>query len=151
MADKIVDVYLDVCALNRPFDDQHQMRVRLETDAVLLILENVRTQVLRLCVSPVHSIEIAATPDLGRRRSVKILLGELGVQVTVERIVAHKRAGGLHHQGMRVADAAHLAYAEAVGCDFVTVDDRLLRQCRRMGVRTWFGTPIAFCDKETLQ
>jgi hypothetical protein len=37
-------VYLDVSALCRPFDDQAQMRIRLETDAVLLILSHVRSK-----------------------------------------------------------------------------------------------------------
>lgn len=151
VADKIVDIYLDVCALNRPFDDQHQMRIRLETDAVLLILANVRTQALRLCISPVHHAEIAAAPDPARKRSVQVLLDELGMQVIVERNVARRRSQELYAQGMGVADAAHVAYAEATGCDFITVDDRLLRQCRRIGVQIWFGTPIAFCDKETLR
>jgi len=32
-------IYLDVCCLNRPFDDQTQDRICLETKAVLLILE----------------------------------------------------------------------------------------------------------------
>ena len=32
-------LYLDVCCLNRPFDDQSQNRVRLEAEAVLSILE----------------------------------------------------------------------------------------------------------------
>jgi hypothetical protein len=32
-------VYLDVCCLNRPFDDQQQDRVHLEAEAVLLILK----------------------------------------------------------------------------------------------------------------
>jgi len=151
VADKIIDVYLDVCALNRPFDDQQQIRIRLETDAVLLILANVRTQALRLCMSPVHQVEIAAAPDPARKRSVQTMLNDLGVQVTVDRKMARQRAETLHAQGMGVADAVHVAYAEAAGCDFVTVDDRLLRQCRRIGVQTWFGTPIAFCDKEMLQ
>jgi hypothetical protein len=31
-------IYLDVCCLNRPFDDQTQDRIRLETEAVMLIL-----------------------------------------------------------------------------------------------------------------
>ena len=35
-------VYLDLCALNRPLDDQGQIRVRLEADAVSLILSHVR-------------------------------------------------------------------------------------------------------------
>jgi hypothetical protein len=28
-------IYLDLCCVNRPFDDQHQARVRLEAEAVL--------------------------------------------------------------------------------------------------------------------
>ena len=36
-------VYLDVCCLNRPFDDQSQDRIKLETDAVLSILDNCQT------------------------------------------------------------------------------------------------------------
>ena len=32
-------VYLDACCLNRPFDDQTQPRVRLEAEAISLILE----------------------------------------------------------------------------------------------------------------
>ena len=32
-------IYLDVSCLNRPFDDQTQARIRLEAEAVLLILE----------------------------------------------------------------------------------------------------------------
>ena len=35
-------IYLDVCVLSRPFDDQQQLRIRLETDAVNLILSQVR-------------------------------------------------------------------------------------------------------------
>ncbi len=30
-------LYLDVCCLNRPFDDQRQERVRLETEALLIV------------------------------------------------------------------------------------------------------------------
>ena len=31
-------IYMDVCALSRPFDDQRYPRIRLETEAVNLIL-----------------------------------------------------------------------------------------------------------------
>ena len=34
-------VYLDVSCLNRPFDDQSQARIALESQAVVLILEKV--------------------------------------------------------------------------------------------------------------
>lgn len=35
----ITGIYLDTSVYNRPFDDQYQTRVRLETEAFLLILE----------------------------------------------------------------------------------------------------------------
>jgi hypothetical protein len=56
-------VYLDVSALCRPFDDQNQMRIRLETDAVMLILGHVRSKALTLVVSPTHDVEVQAIED----------------------------------------------------------------------------------------
>jgi hypothetical protein len=32
-------IYVDVCCLNRPFDNQTQDRIRLEAEAVILILK----------------------------------------------------------------------------------------------------------------
>jgi len=37
-------VYLDVCCLNRPFDDQTQDRIHLESEAVLLILKHIENE-----------------------------------------------------------------------------------------------------------
>ncbi len=34
----MIRIYLDACCLNRPFDDQTQARIRLEAEAVLIIL-----------------------------------------------------------------------------------------------------------------
>jgi hypothetical protein len=35
-------IYLDVCTFNRPFDEQAQMKIRLETEAKLYIQASVR-------------------------------------------------------------------------------------------------------------
>ena len=144
-------VYLDVCALNRPLDDQSQMRIRLEADAVSLILSHVRSQSHALAVSPVHHAEVAANPDPSRRSHVQLLLQELGSQIVFDRVASRRRAEELVNLGMGTGDAAHVALAEQAGCDFVTCDDRLLRQCRRIGIAVWFGSPVAFCDKEDLE
>ncbi len=144
-------IYLDVCALNRPLDDQNQMRIRLEADAVSLILSHVRAHTLQMVVSPVHFSEAFTNPNLAKREHVQILLKEIGGEVTVDMSQARSRAEQLHELGLGVADAAHVAFAELADCDFVTVDDRLLRQLRRVGAKAWFGTPTAYCDKEDLR
>jgi predicted nucleic acid-binding protein len=50
-----------------------------------------------------------------------------------------------------VADAAHVAFAEASADVFMTCDDRLLRQCRRASVRLRVMNPIDFCLAEDLR
>ncbi len=144
-------IYLDICALNRPFDDQEQMRIRLETGAVLLILGHIRTRSIQLVVSPVHLKEALATPDLSRREHILALLREFGVEIDVDSRQVRQRAQHLLQWGLGVADAAHVAYAELSGSDFVTVDDRLIRQLQRTRLNIWSGTPIAYCDKENLR
>ena len=144
-------VYLDMCAINRPFDDQEQMRIRMESGAVHLILDHVRTGNLVLAVSNVHILEAAANPDLAKRQHVEYLLQTYGWKISVAPELTKTRAGELFQQGMGVADAAYVAIAEAVESDFVSVDDRLLRQCKRMNTTVWHGTPMAYCEKEGLQ
>lgn len=144
-------VYLDLCALNRPLDDQRQMRIRLEADAVSLILTHVRSRRLALLVSSMHMIEAGANPDTANREHIQLLLSEVGTPVGSVAVETRERAQELLAIGFGAADAVHVAIAEQVGADFVTVDDRLLRQLRRVKVGVWFGTPNAYCEKEELR
>ncbi len=144
-------VYLDVCALCRPFDDQSAIRIRLETEAVQLILSHVRAGDLMLVVSPVHAGEIGAIADPIEREHLLSALRRIGRSVQVDLNWTRERAEWLTDQGLGVADAAHLAFAEAMGADFVSCDDRLLRQCSSVQSNTWSGTPVAFCEKEELK
>jgi predicted nucleic acid-binding protein len=143
-------VYLDVCALSRPFDDQSQMRIRLEADAVQLILSYIRSGDLALIVSPMHNIEIGAIGDLAEREQLLSTLRQIGQRVSFDPQQARTRAEQLTQRGLGPADAAHLAFAEEAQADFVTCDDRLLRRYQRAQPRIWSGTPVAFCSKEDL-
>ena len=144
-------VYLDVCALCRPFDDQSQMRIRLETNAVQLIISHIRTGNLALIVSPAHDVEIVAIDNYAEREHWQLMLRQIGTRVSFDLPQARQRANILVHQGLGIADAAHLAFAEQARADFVTCDDRLLRQCHRIQPDIWCGTPITFCNKEDLR
>lgn len=144
-------VYLDVCALCRPLDDQSQIRIRLETDAVQLIVRHVRVGNLILVVSPAHDVEIAAIDNYAQREHWQLMLRWIGTRVPFDLLQIRQRAEVLVQQGLGAADAAHLAFAEQAGADFVTCDDRLLRRCRRIRSSVWCGTPITFCDKENLR
>src|SRR2546425_13267883 len=67
-------IYLDVCCLNRPFDDQRQDRVRLEAEAVLLILGRCEAGVWQWLSSAVVEEEVNNTPSSERRSRVRHIL-----------------------------------------------------------------------------
>jgi len=54
----MVSIYLDVCCLNRPFDDWTQERVRLKGDTILSIIERVRAGQWQLIGSEAIAVEL---------------------------------------------------------------------------------------------
>jgi predicted nucleic acid-binding protein len=125
-------IYLDACCLNRPFDDQRQDRIRLEAEAVLLILTHLETGKWQWIGSEVLDFEIEQTPDPQRRHRVKLLAAYAHHRVLVEQAEI-ERAQQLEALGFRSFDALHLACAESGGADvFLTTDDKLLRRATRL-------------------
>jgi hypothetical protein len=56
-------IYLDVCSLCRPFDDQDYIRIRLEIDSVNLILSKAKQGHYQLMKSKAHYLEINSISD----------------------------------------------------------------------------------------
>jgi predicted nucleic acid-binding protein len=144
-------VYLDVCALSRPFDDQKYLRIRLETEAVNLILSKIQDGHLIMVVSPVHFAEIRAIQDTLERLELLSIVESFGVLLDVDKTIARKRADELVSWGFGPADAAHVAFAEAGKARFITCDDKLLKKCAKHGLLTWYGNPVLFCTEEDLR
>ena len=67
-------IYLDVCCLNRPFDDQTQDRLRFECEAILTILHRCEIGQWELVTSEVIDLEISKIPEDDRKRKVAILV-----------------------------------------------------------------------------
>ena len=124
-------IYLDVCCLNRPYDDQRQDRVRLESEAVRVILSRVVSGRWAWASSDMVRREIEQIPDARRRGRVR--LQTQSATVTIEMGDSELARGKiLSAMGFGSADALHLACAEAGGVDiFLTTDDRLQRLATR--------------------
>ncbi len=124
-------VYLDVCCLNRPFDDQSQNRVRLEAEAVLSILEMAAAGKLKLASSDIIDDELSQMPDEERREKVEMLLDASSKHVSLTAGI-ERRATQFHKWNISPLDALHLASAEAAHADcFLTPDDYLIRRAHR--------------------
>ena len=148
---KAKTIYLDVCVLSRPFDDQSFLRIRLETEAVNLILSQVRKEKYRLVASPVHWEEIRAISDLFERTELQERLKTLGKSVNVDLAVTRKRAEELYDLNFGADDASHVAFAEQCGAEFISCDDSSMKKCGLHNIKIWCGNPFAFCEKENLR
>lgn len=120
-------IYLDACCINRPFDDQTQTRIRLESEAVLIILERIKNSDWVWVNSEVLFTEIEQTPDEERRTRVLFLAAE--AQETIELAMEDlQRAKQLEQFGFKGMDALHIACAERSRCEvFLSTDNRLLQ------------------------
>ena len=126
-------LYLDNSVLNRPFDDQRQPRIWLETLAFSVVLQLVETGEAELAKSPVHILENNESPLAIRRQWVEHCLALATVEIELSETI-RDRAKSLANDGLKPLDALHLACAEAAKTDhFLTCDDRLLK--RYSGVR----------------
>lgn len=124
-------VYLDACCLNRPFDDQSQPRVRLETEAILLILEKLHQREWEWIRSEVLSFEIGQNPDMENQQRIAAITSQVHQVVEItEKIL--RRAEVFEEEGFDPYDAIHLASAEDAKTDvFLTTDDQVLKIANR--------------------
>ena len=121
-------VYFDLCALQRPLDDQLQLRVRTETEAMLSLLDLCQEGKVELIASGAHVLENEKSPHPKRREHVESVLG-LSVEVAQATPSVLTRAEGLGRRGIKRLDALHLASAVEASADyFCTTDDRLLKK-----------------------
>jgi predicted nucleic acid-binding protein len=124
-------VYLDVCCLQRPFDDQRQARIHLEAEAVKLILARIEHGEFFWISSEVVDDEISQNIDADRALKAQMLArhATFRINLTGTEIA---RGTELEKLGFAAFDALHLACAESGGADvFLTTDDKLLKRTIR--------------------
>ncbi len=126
-------IYLDVCCLNRPFDDQRNDRIKLESRAVGLILEGVEGKRFLLYASEIVFDEIENTPDQIKKHDMLSLCKDISEIIMLTEGI-EVRGKQLYEKGFSAYDALHLACCEAAGVDvFLTVDDNLIKRTVRLG------------------
>jgi predicted nucleic acid-binding protein len=143
---KQYSIYLDVCCLNRPFDDSSQDRIRLEAEAVLTIYRKCRLGEWELTTSEMIEAELRQTPDRNKAESIMAALTIAKHKVVIDSGLK-QRASELVQFGIKSIDAVHVASAEAAKVDvFLTTDDRLMRTAVRnqMKLKVLVNNPVTW-------
>ena len=120
-------IYLDVCCLNRPFDDQRQDRIRLETESIYTILKFVELDQFILLDSDIILYEVEKISDVKRKNSIRKILSKAKYYIDLNENIL-KRAYEIQKIGVKSYDALHIASSECGKATiFLTTDDKLLK------------------------
>jgi hypothetical protein len=121
-------VYLDNCSLNRPFDNQKQLRIRLETEAKLAIQENIHIGAIQLAWSYMLDFENSANPFVERRETILGWKKKASVDVEETSNILNL-AKEIQHLGFKSKDCLHVACAIFAKCDyFISTDDGIVKR-----------------------
>lgn len=128
-------LYLDTSVLNRPFDDQSQVKVFLETQAMLIVLQMIESKQAELVNSNVLEYENSRNSNPDRAKAVNLYLQFATVRQVVNESI-RQRALELEKDGVKPVDALHVACGEASDSDYLlTCDKRLINRCKGLSLR----------------
>jgi predicted nucleic acid-binding protein len=106
----MLKIYLDNCCYNRPYDDQSQIRISLETQAKIYIQGLIKDKQIELVIA--EFMESNESYYVGSERDPDVA----------------RIAEPIMQTGVKEKDAFHVACAILSKCDyFITTDDRLLK------------------------
>ena len=136
-------IYLDNCCYNRPFDDQTQTKVRVETICKLAVQLMMATGRVEYAWSTTLDYELSRNPFPKRREAVAKWRAGAVVCVFATKGV-EERARELETIGLKAKDALHVASAENAGCDWFLTTDRGILKKAECSQRLKIASPVEF-------
>ena len=125
-------IYLDLCAIQRPLDTSNQIRIVLESDAVLGIIAFCANGQAELLSSEalLYEGEQSSLP-IRKEHTLAVLAKAKSIVNVTDK--DKQRATNLMTFGIKPLDALHISLAESGNADyFCTCDDKLLRNSKQV-------------------
>lgn len=139
-------IYLDMNIYNRPFDDQTQVRIRLETIAIFSILQRIKNGDFSLLWSFMIDYENSLNPYNNIRSEIWMASSIANETITPdESVLAIARS--FEAKGIKSRDALHLACALKGEAEyFLTCDDKLIKRASELGINLNIMNPLRFVE-----
>ncbi|MBS4887531.1 MAG: PIN domain-containing protein [Clostridiales bacterium] len=138
-------IYLDNCCYNRPFDDQTQERIHLESEAILTILKRGEIGVYQIIGSDILRLEIERMSDGVKKQRVKELYQVASMSISYSEEIKDRAAEIVSTSKIRNFDSLHIASAEAAGVDvLITTDDKLEKMAAKLNLKIKVMNPLKF-------
>lgn len=139
-------IYLDMNIYNRPFDDQSQVRIRLETIAIFSVLQRIKTKELKLLWSFMLDYENSLNPYDDVRQEIEMASSLASESVLPDEtiLIAAKE---FESRGIKSRDSIHLACAlKGKAKYFLTCDDKLIKKASELDINIKIINPLRFIE-----
>ncbi|MDR4505857.1 MAG: PIN domain-containing protein [Candidatus Scalindua sp.] len=141
-------IYFDNCCIQRPFDDKSQIRIRIDAEAVISIIELIEEKKIELVASSIVELELSKTPDPERVAfGLKVLsLSSKNINLS-DKII--NRAKEFEKKNVKAIDALHLAIGDIEKIDYIcTTDDRFIKRAQKIkNLKTKVISPLKFIEE----
>jgi len=141
-------IYMDVCCLCRPFDDQAMGRIRLEVTAIQEIIRRCATNEFTLVTSEAITEELSQIPDIRKRLRVEKIVSVAREHVLIDDVII-SRMQELIAGGGDAMDSLHIACAERAGAILLTTDDGLVTFFKlHQNIQVHIENPVTWLKEE---
>lgn len=125
-------IYLDTCSLQRPLDSKNQLRIALESEAILGLIYLCEIKSIELISSEALLFEIRRTPEESRKDYALEVLSKAKEFIRLNDEI-QKLAEEFTNIGIKPLDALHLASAENSNSEyFCTCDLKFLKKAKKL-------------------
>ncbi|MDR2668959.1 MAG: PIN domain protein [Desulfovibrio sp.] len=118
-------LYLDNCTFNRPFDDQNQLKIKLETEAKLFIQEKILNGKFELVWSYILEFENRQNRFYDKRNAIYSWKNIAKVHC-IENDFILNYAEKLNKLNIRTKDSLHIACSIYTNSDYLITTDKKL-------------------------
>ena len=138
-------IYLDNCCYNRPFDDQTQERIHLESETILTILKMAQMKKVIIVGSEILELEINRMLDEHKKRKVLDLYKVADMRILYTDKIKKRSEEIISVSKIRTFDSLHIASAEEANADvLLTTDDKFEKMSEKLDLKIRVLNPLKF-------
>ena len=139
-------LYFDVCCYSRLYDDQTQVKIYMESEAFLNILNLSKENNDEIIGSPALDLEIDQIDNVEKKDKIKYFYDQTITKKTDYTINVFNRVKELSEQTkIKTLDSFHLSFAENYDVDvLLTTDTKFEKACSKMDLKIKVMNPIKY-------
>ena len=139
-------LYFDVCCYSRLYDDQMQVKIYMESEAILNILNISKQNHDEIVGSSALDLEIDQIDNVEKREKIKYFYHQTITEKTDYTENVFNRVKELSEQtNIKKLDSFHLSFAENSNADILlTTDSRFEKACSKMNLKMKVMNPIKY-------